>query len=153
MLTATKYPDSIHKDSFMVGLEYQDFVTDVLFREMGWSLANYSSKKYQYEKGENIQNTEIKFDEGWTKYNHLSIEIAEKSKNDVNMSWVESGILAGSTFYVQGNYDELCVFATNHLVYYYENNNPELTEKFGTIKTFYLEREVIERIAIKTITT
>ena len=45
------------------GLKYQDFVTDVLISELGISLSTYNSTKYQYEKGENKQGFEIKFDD------------------------------------------------------------------------------------------
>ena len=42
------------------GLQFQDFITDVLIKELGISLSTYNSKKFQYNKGENKQGFENK---------------------------------------------------------------------------------------------
>ena len=145
----TKYPDAKQKDSYEDGMRFQDFVVDVMFKEMGIPLCNYSSKLYQYKRGENIQRCEIKLDQRCTDTNRISIEINEKTQDSPDKGWSKSGILRGdSIWYVQGNYNKLYIFATKHLVSYYEGNNPTVYEKRGTIRTFYINDHIAEQLAI-----
>ena len=94
-----------YKSCLEKGLEYQDFVTDILSNELGISLSNYLSKKYQL-KGENKQGFEIKFDNLYKTTNNIYIEIAEKS-NANNEKFVKSGIFRhdNTWFYIIGDYD------------------------------------------------
>jgi len=54
------YPDSPVPDSFERGLEFQDFVVDVLREQLGMVITNYQSQRFQFGAGENKQGIEIK---------------------------------------------------------------------------------------------
>ncbi|GAI95954.1 unnamed protein product, partial [marine sediment metagenome] len=41
------YPDADRQTVFQEGLEFQDFVVDLLLKDMGIVISNYSSKYYQ----------------------------------------------------------------------------------------------------------
>lgn len=79
-----------YQDQLEKGLQYQDFVADKLYN-IGWSLNCYSSKKYQYEKGESRSGIEIKFDNQMKNTHNLYIEYAEKSHPN-NKIYIPSGI-------------------------------------------------------------
>jgi len=145
------YPNAKTTSSFQDGMEFQDFVCTELAKQ-NIILQNLSSKKWQYNVGENLQGFEIKFDSVCTKSERLSIEIFEKSKAE-NQTWIKSGILRedNSWIYIQGNYDILFVFAKNFLIRFFELKKPEVQEKFGTIKTFYLPFNFAKLYAAKTI--
>lgn len=105
------------------GLQYQDFVTDVLISELGISLSTYNSKKYQYTKGENKQGFEIKFDDKYKTTGNIYIEIAEKS-NANNKEYVKSGIYRNDNtwLYLIGDYKNIFVFSKKHLQLMHEMN-------------------------------
>lgn len=90
--------------------EYQDFITDKLF-DIGLCVNVYSSKKYQFSKGESKTGIEIKFDNQFKRTGNLYIEYAEKSdpKND---NYVCSGILRNDNtwIYCIGNYEIIYLF-------------------------------------------
>lgn len=145
------YPDAKTPTSFSDGMEFQDFVCDVLGNE-GFVLQNYVSKKWQFDKGENRQGFEIKLDNRCTETGRLSIEIAEKSRVS-NSAWMKSGIYRddNSWLYVQGNYNVLFVFAKNWLLRYHQEKKPEEHESCGTVRKFYLPISTAEFAAAKTI--
>jgi hypothetical protein len=58
------------------GLEYQDFCTDKLF-ELGINVNVYSSKKYQFSKGESKTGIEFKLDNQFKRTGNLYIEYSE----------------------------------------------------------------------------
>lgn len=131
----TQYPNSKNTNSYQEGIKFQDFVTLELFRK-GIIVQNFQSQKYQYQHGENIQNIEIKLDKRCIETKRLSIEIAEKTKEN-NLSYVPSGIYSNSIMYVQGNFDLFFVFSTKMLkLLYLSRRYAEKTEK--TLKAFYL---------------
>lgn len=134
-----KYPNAKSKTSFQDGLEFQDFVCTKL-AEHGIILQNLSSRKYQFEVGENLQGFEIKLDGLCSETKRLSIEVAEKTKADPERPWTPSGICRedNSWLYIQGNRDVLFVFGKNWLQRYFSEKNPKIEEKRGTIRTFYL---------------
>lgn len=152
------YPDAKSKTSFQDGMEYQDFVSVVLER-YGIVIRNFSSRKSQFQAGENPEGYEIKYDDyacackqrHYTndlcrKPGRISIEVAEKTRNDECLRWTRSGILRNdnSSRYVQGNYTVIFIFKLEVLVEYYENRRNRqgfIKEKLGTIKTFYLPNE------------
>ena len=80
----------------------------------------------------------------------MSVEIAEKSNKDVPV-WTPSGIFRddNTDFYVQGNEEMFWIFFKKHLQMYFRKNNPEVTEKFGTIKTFYLPMDKADILGIR----
>ena len=135
--------DPVYRDarprSFQVGLEFQDYVCAQLAREH-IVLQNLGSKLYQLQVGENLQGFEIKYDERCTDTGRLSIEVAEKSRDDPALPWTASGIARSDNtwLYIQGNRDIIFIFAKSWLLQYYTTAQPEITEKFGTIRTFYV---------------
>jgi len=132
-----RYPDCKDIDSFQSGLEFQDFVCEKLARE-GIILQNLSSKKYQFDLGENLQGFEIKLDRRCTDTKRLSIEVAEKTQA-TNPSWVPSGIYRNDNawLYIQGNYEVLYIFPTVFLRQLYQRGRFKI-EELPTIKKFYL---------------
>ena len=145
MSGATRYPDSKNKNSITDGLEFQDWVTDLLSRH-GIIIQNYCSRKYQFTRGENRQGFEIKLDRRCTETGRLSIETYEKT--EVNAQWVQSGILRedGSIFYVQGNCECVWIFLKKFLQKLYWANNGDDKPRYerkeeATIKAFYLPIE------------
>jgi hypothetical protein len=55
-----KYPDCKDEHSFESGLEFQDFVLDTLINHLGLTVSYYSSRKWQFDKGESRQGVEIR---------------------------------------------------------------------------------------------
>lgn len=141
------YPDAKHDNEFQRGLMFQDFVIEQLSKRFGLVFQMFSSRIYQWEAGEGVQPFEIKMDDGWQKYNRLSIEVAEKSKKNVPI-WTPSGIMREdkTLFYVHGNRKCFWIFFKKHLRMIYEKERPEIAEKFGTIKTFYIPVERANKI-------
>ncbi|MDR1492034.1 MAG: hypothetical protein LBT05_04855 [Planctomycetaceae bacterium] len=102
-----------YEKQLVIGQEYQDFVGDILCKR-GFALRNYTSRKYQLNKGENLIGLEIKYDSQISVYGNLYIEVAER--RDTSMPFFPSGIYAaGSTFYLIGDYERYFLFATNTL--------------------------------------
>ena len=97
-----------YKDYYMKSLEnanqFQDFVCINLIKN-GIVLSNLSSRKYQFEMGENLQGFEIKHDHLFRKTGNLYIEIAEKS-NPINENYITSGVhrIDNSWIYCIGDY-------------------------------------------------
>lgn len=98
------------------GLEYQDFIAEVLLHQMGIPLINYSSKKYQLMRGENKQGIEIKLQSRMKEFSGLWIEIAEKS-NPSNTEWIKSGIYRNDAWlFISGDYEQIFIFAIKTLI-------------------------------------
>ncbi len=133
------YPNAKSATSFADGVEYQDFVCEALARR-GLIIQLFGSKRYQLERGESLTGAEIKLDQRCVEFNHLSIEVAEKSRASIE-GWTPSGILRddNSWLYIQGNQQVIFVFAKNWLRRWYHVKKPDVHTKRGTIQTFYLE--------------
>lgn len=112
------------------GLEYQDFITELLIKEIGISLSTFSSKNYQNKIGENRQGFEIKFDNKMLDTGNIYIEVKEKS-NPNNHYYVNSGIYRNDNtwLYLIGNYQTVYIFGKSHLKLMYESN------KYREVKT------------------
>jgi hypothetical protein len=97
------------------GLEYQDFCTDKLF-ELGINVNVYSSKKYQFSKGESKTGIEFKLDNQFKRTGNLYIEYSEKA-NPNNENYICSGIERkdNTWLHIQGNYEVIYIFAKNWL--------------------------------------
>ena len=132
-----RYPDSKNKNSIQDGLEFQDVVMETL-AQYGVIIQNYSSRKYQFEHGENRQGWEIKRDNWCTKSGRLSIEIAERTA--VDKPWVDSGIYSGKHWvYIQGNKACFWLFFTSFLQKLHKSKQKDYEEKEeSTVRTFYL---------------
>ena len=156
MSTETKcnlYPDGDRKTLFEEALKYQDFVVDILLKELGLVVSNYSSKYYQYKFGESRQGVEIKMDLRMTETKNVSIEVAEKSRADIE-NWTPSGIMRkdNTWLYVQGNYEKIFIFGKVILqgIYRYRYADKVRTPK-PTIQTFLLPFEQANKYALKVI--
>ena len=105
------------------GLEYQDFITELLIKEIGISLSTFSSKNYQNKIGENRQGFEIKFDNKMLDTGNIYIEVKEKADPN-NQNYVYSGIYRNDNtwLYLIGNYQTVYIFGKGHLKLMYETN-------------------------------
>lgn len=145
------YPDADRSTVFEEGLQFQDFVVDLLMNEMGIALSNYSSKYYQQNYGENRQGIEIKLDNRILETGNVSIEVAEKSKASV-YKWTPSGIMRNdnSWLYIQGNYEIVFVFGKSILQKLYNSRYKDKTwEPKKTIRTFLMPIKEAEKYALK----
>lgn len=143
------YPDGKRKTLFEEALEFQDFVADVLRKELGIVITNYASRKYQFNVGENRQGIEIKLDTNILKTGNVSIEIGEKSRKDLS-DYTPSGILRNdnSWLYIQGNYDIIFIFAKKILVMLYNSNRYRI-DNLPTLRRFLIPISDAERYAAK----
>jgi len=142
---AIKYNEanSGHENSLEIGNNFEDFVCIELAKRH-IILQNISTRKFQYETGENLQGVEIKYDarctgdNGTTSTGRLSIEIAEKTKEG-NANFIPSGIYRSdnSWLYIQGNYKVFWVFPKKLLILLHKSGKYELGE-IPTLKKFYL---------------
>lgn len=145
------YPDADRKTVFEEALEFQDFVADLLLKEMGLCISNYSSRYYQNNYGENRQGIEIKLDTRILETKNVSIEVAEKSKS-ANANWIPSGIMRkdNSWLYIQGNKDIVFIFSKKYLQQIYKVKYSEkFREPKPTIRTFLIPLEFAYKWAIK----
>jgi len=150
-----EYPDSNLIHPFEDGMEFQDFVVDLLREELGIVITNYSSQLYQFGNGENKQGIEIKKDGTSVRTDRLSIEIAEKSRA-ANPHWVESGIYRNdnSWLYIQGNFNQVFIFCKNILRLLHKSGRYEEHEApkdNPTLRAFYLPIDDAEKYAAKVI--
>lgn len=135
--------NSGHSNSYEIGIEFQDFVCLELSKH-NILIQNISSKKFQFETGENLQGWEIKYEARCTGDNNtkatgqLSIEIAEKTKPG-NLNFIPSGIFRddNSWLYIHGNYMGFWIFSKNILKMLYYSKRYEQHE-LETIIKFYL---------------
>lgn len=99
------YADEVYKPRLEEAAEYQDFLTVQLLR-YGIVLNIFSSKKYQYDKGESASGIEIKHDCRLQETGNVFIEVSERSSPDVK-SFTPSGIFRndGTWLYFIGDYE------------------------------------------------
>jgi len=98
------------------GLEFQDFCS-IQFAKIGIPITNFSSKKYQLEKGENMQGYEFKFDKKFRKTGNFWIETEERS--NINKEYIKSGINRNDNtiFYVIGDYSGVYLMQKKVLIF------------------------------------
>ena len=139
-----------YKEKLDQGLEYQDFVSEVLYK-IGLPLFSYNSKKYQTECGENKLGVEIKFDNRCFETGNLYIEIAEKS-DPLNTAFVISGIYRSDNtwLYVIGNRQKVFVFPKTILRLLHKSGKYK-TKEISTSKGFLLPLKDAEKYAAKVI--
>jgi len=149
-MNVPKYPDAKQANSFQEGLEYQDFVLEHLAKNYGLVFQTFSSRAYQWGKGEGVQPFEIKLDNWCTTSRRLSIEIAEKTRAD-NPNWIPSGIMREdeTLFYIHGNKETFWIFFKKHLTYIFEHEAPEVFESRGTIRKFYIPIERADKLGVR----
>ncbi len=140
-----------YKEKLQVGLEYQDYITDLLLHEIGLPISTYSSRKYQH-RGENAQGVEIKFDRLLAETGNTYIEVAEKT-NAKNPHFVPSGIYRedNTWLYVIGNYEEIYIWSKKFLINLHKTGRYREVEN-PTSKGFLIDRDNTEKYCIKKIT-
>lgn len=151
LLNQSHYPNSKNPNSLQDGLEYQDWIQKTALAEWGMVIQINSSKLYQLQFGESIQQTEVKLDTRCSETGNLSVEIEERSSTKIE-KWTSSGIYAypPSIFYIQGNYEVFYLFETKrlqeiHRVLY----RSAYLEFNGTIRKFHLPLKVASENAIR----
>jgi hypothetical protein len=142
-----------YKENLEIGLEYQDFVCNILLREFGIPVISFSSRKYQLT-GENKQGIEIKCQAKFKKYDNLYIEICEKS-NEANERYIPSGIYrADNTWlFCTGDYETIYIFSVKHLRMLHDKKIYREVEPRAvkTSKGFLLPKIDAEKYCIKKI--
>ena len=143
-----------YNDQLKEAQEFQDYWCDYLWKNECIAIANFSSQKYQYEVGENLQGFEFKYDKLFKDTNNLWIEIEERTKPEY--SYKPSGILRedNAWIYCIGNYDTLYLFTVKGLRKLYKNQYSEIRE--NTIRTsrgFLLPKDDAEKYCAKKINT
>lgn len=95
--------------------QYQDFIADQLLNELGWCINLYTSRQYQYNKGESRAGVEIKYDKKMATTGNLYIETHER--HDVNKEFVASGINRqdNTLHWCIGDYNEAYIFVKSQL--------------------------------------
>ena len=149
--------NSGRSDSGKDGEEFQDFCIDLFADRISFIIQQYSSKKYQYDKGESRQRIEIKLDNRHTGTGRLSIEIAEK-KNGNDTDWIHSGIYSWKNplFYIIGNYQSVYLFSNKFLILLHRTNKYEEKThppEYPTIKRYFLPLQEAEKYCITRLTT
>lgn len=139
-----------YAEKLQQGLEFQDFVTDILFNELFIPLSTYQSKKYQL-KGENKQGIEIKFDDRYKETGNLYIELSEKS-NANNINYINSGINRDDNtwLYIIGDYSILYIFGKTILKGMYLSGKYKEVN-IPTSNGFLIPRADAEKYALKII--
>lgn len=147
------YPDSKHSNPLKIGEAYQDKVAEVIKKRYGYKIHYYKTKKEQYELGESVEGFEIKYD-GWiSKSKRMSIEIAERTRKDLQ-DFTESGIFRkdNTKWYCQGDDKTLWIFSKKKLQEYYRNRCPMvIDDRPPTIKKFYISLETADKLAVRKI--
>lgn len=144
-----------YKEYYATQLEdarvYQDFCANIFITQLGVAITNYQSKKYQFNKGENVQGIEIKYDKKFRETGNLYIEVEEKS-NPRNPEYVLSGIyrLDNSWLYSIGDYDTIYIFSKNVLQLMHKSNKYKMVQT-QTSKGFLLPASVADQYSAKKI--
>lgn len=143
----TRYPNAPRPDTEEAGEVFEDFICDQL-AQTGIFIRTYKSRQNQYGRGESKAGWEIKLDEEHTKYGHLSIEVEERTQSSQGLIWSKSGIFRkdNTWLYIQGNTKMFWIFFKPALINYFNTKKPQVTPKFGTIKTFYLDYSEADKL-------
>ena len=141
-----------YKEKLVQGTEYQDFVVDILIKELGLPLAMYNSKKYQWKHGENRQGVEIKFDDRYKTTGNIYIELSEKT-NKNNPNFIRSGINRDDNtwLYLIGNYEIIYIFTIKMLKGLYSSKKYLREVEIPTSTGFLLDKQNAEKYAAKII--
>lgn len=139
-VNAIMYPDSKNGNSFADGMQFQDFVVEQ-FNAWGLYIQLYTSKLYQYQRGESVQRVEIKLDRRCTETGRLSIEVGERTA--IDRPWVASGIYRddNTCMYIQGNHEVLYLFDKKFLIRLHQHRDGKFEEsprEKPTVRKFYL---------------
>jgi len=146
-----RYPDCKDPHSYQSGLEFQDFVADLLRERLSIVITNYQSQRFQFGTGENTQGIEIKLDRDILRTGNVSIEVAEKARA-ANPYYVPSGIYRNdnSWLYIQGNWDIVFIFAKSTLRLLHRSGRYP-ADSLPTLQRFLLPLDDAKRYAAKVI--
>ena len=148
-----KYPDGDRPTLFEEALKFQDFVTDLLLKELGLVVSAYSSRYYQYNFGESRQGIEIKLDMRMSDTGNISIEVAEKSRASIE-HWTPSGIMRDDNtwLYIQGNYNTIYIFGKKFLRQLYEARYiNSVRDAKSTLRAFLMPRTEADKYCLRRI--
>lgn len=122
-------------------LIYQDFITIQLLKQLGWSLNQLASKRYNIDVGESIAGIEVKNDKRMTDTGNLYIETHERHHGE---EFVPSGIDRedNTLFWCIGDFDVAYIILKKQLKFLCDNH-----ERFGFRK---VETETSKGILIPT---
>ena len=114
-LAREDYANGYYQNKLQEGLEFQDVVTKALY-QCGIVVVGFSSRRFQFQEGENMLGAEIKRDGKFRSTGNLYIEIAEKSHPD-NERYIDSGIHRkdNSWLFVIGDEKTVYIFSTKYL--------------------------------------
>lgn len=134
-----RYKDAPRDDTVEIGDKFADFVRARCKEELGFDPGIFKDKERQFNVGESPRGWEYKYDEQCTQSHSmkLSIEVAEKSNRGVSQ-WTPSGIHRNdnTSYYAHGNFERIFVFKID--VIRGMQAGRQITEKNGTVRTFYL---------------
>jgi hypothetical protein len=104
-----------YQENYSKGTEYQDYVVSQMLQR-GFPICLYSSRKYQFERGESANGIEIKYDGKMAETGNLYIETAEKSDAS-NAYYVKSGVMRmdNTWAYLIGDYHEAFLLSVRQL--------------------------------------
>lgn len=139
-------------EKFEEAMEYQDFLVDKL-AEHGILLQNYSSKQYQYDKGENRNGIEIKHDMVSLSTGNIYIEIAEKS-DPANERYIPSGILRedNTWLYLVGNYEFAYIFSKKLMQkWHYDKRFDPYYKETPTSQGYAIPEKIARNICVRVI--
>ena len=148
------YTDEYYQKNLEDGQEYQDFITEQLGRR-GIMTGTFQTRKYQWEKGENLLGLEIKHDKNIKKYNRIYIETHERARRREG-DYVRSGINDDKNWlFGIGDYSVFFIFGKTMLKRLRENNPNWLywpVKDKETSKGFCIPiekaREIAERVIV-----
>lgn len=115
----------LSNEDLEIGWEYQDFISIQLLRQLGWSINQFVSRKYQVEVGESLAGIEIKNDRKMADTGNLYIELEELACNG---KFVPSGINRedNALMWCIGDYKSAYILVKKQLKYLCEHY-----ERFG----------------------
>ena len=141
-----------YKNQLNEGQEFQDFWCSYLWKHECLAIGNFSSKKYQFKIGENLQGFEFKYDKQFQKTGNLWIEIEER--NNPKHKYVKSGIYRNDNtwMYCIGDYLTLYFFTKKGLCRLKESNKIALiTNKIDTSIGYLMPKSLADKFSAKKI--
>jgi len=110
-----KYNNGYYAEKLQQGLEFQDVITKELYQR-GIVVVGFSSRRFQYNEGENLLGAEIKRDGMFRETGNLYFETSEKAHPD-KPNYTASGIHRedNSWLYVIGDEKTFYIFSVKYL--------------------------------------
>ena len=138
--------DKLFEEQLELGQEFQDHCMEIIWERLNILLGNYSSKKYQYKHGENMQGFELKYDRSFEETGNLWIEVS-KRKSPYE-PYYTAGIYHqdNAWLYCIGNYKILFIFSKKLLRQLHKTGKYLVRpNKLDTSKCFLLSTEEADK--------